>query len=88
MSLTWMILAGLIASAIAKLLMPRHRAGGLFILGIAGAILAGLMDYSEHHPIGFVAPFIGAVILLALYAVTASRQPAEDARRDEFRRAA
>ena len=60
----------------------------IVFLPLLGAILAGLMEYSEHHPIGFVAPFIGAVILLALYAVTASRQPAEHARHDEFRRAA
>jgi uncharacterized membrane protein YeaQ/YmgE (transglycosylase-associated protein family) len=88
MSLTWIIIAGLIPSAIAKLLMRGHGTSGLFILGISGAIIAGLMQYSERQPIGFVAPFVGAVILLAVYAITARRPPAEEARYDEFRKAA
>jgi uncharacterized membrane protein YeaQ/YmgE (transglycosylase-associated protein family) len=88
MSLTWIIIAGLIPSAVAKLLMRGHKAGGLFILGISGAIIAALMQYSEQQPIGFIAPFVGAVMMLAVYAVTARRPPAEEARYDEFRRAA
>jgi uncharacterized membrane protein YeaQ/YmgE (transglycosylase-associated protein family) len=56
MSFIWMILAGLIPSVIAKLLMPAHRAGGIFILGLSGAMIAALLQYSGARPIGFVVP--------------------------------
>ena len=83
-----MIVAGLISSIIAKLLMPAHRVGGLFILGVGGSIIAGVMQYSEGQPNGLVAPFLGAIILLALYAVTARDHVAEKVEHDETRRAA
>jgi uncharacterized membrane protein YeaQ/YmgE (transglycosylase-associated protein family) len=88
MSFIWMILAGVIPSAIATLLLKGHNVSGLFILGVGGAIIAGLMQYAENQPIGFIGPFVGAVILLAVYAFTASRPIAEKADRDDFRKAA
>jgi uncharacterized membrane protein YeaQ/YmgE (transglycosylase-associated protein family) len=86
----WMMVAGLIATACAKLLLPAHSAGRLFILGISGSIIAGLLQYSRSQPIGFVAPLAGAVILLATYAVTVRRHVIEDVDqdRDDFRKAA
>jgi uncharacterized membrane protein YeaQ/YmgE (transglycosylase-associated protein family) len=91
MSFLWMIIAGLTCSAAAKLLMPRHRASGLFILGISGAIIAFVMQYSRNQPTGFITPFAGAIIMLGIYAATARRPVArkvERIDRDEFRRAA
>jgi uncharacterized membrane protein YeaQ/YmgE (transglycosylase-associated protein family) len=89
MSFIWMILAGLIASATSKLLMPAHRASGIFILGVSGAMIAGLMQYAYVRPIGFVVPLIGASILLAAYAVSAPRPRLEEkSAHDDMRRAA
>jgi len=88
MSFIWMIAAGLLASSIAKLLLPRHSAGGLFILGFGGAIIAGLMQYSEHQPIGFIGPLTGAAVLLTIYAATIRSHPAKKTSRDDLRKAA
>ena len=88
MSFIWMIVSGLIAGAIAKVLMPERAVGGLFILGIAGSMIAGVMEYSENQPIGFIAPFVGAAILLAVYAATGDHQVKEEADEDDFRKAA
>jgi len=83
-----MIAAGLLASSIAKLLLPRQSAGGLFILGFGGAIIASVMEYSERLPIGFIGPLTGAAILLAIYAATLRSPAAEKTDRDDLRKAA
>lgn len=74
--LAW-ILFGLIAGAIAKLIMPGRDPGGFFItigLGIVGALLGGFIG--EFLGIGSVTGFnlgsfalavVGAVLLLVLY---------------------
>jgi uncharacterized membrane protein YeaQ/YmgE (transglycosylase-associated protein family) len=89
-----MIVAGLIPSVIAKLFWPADHLGRLFILGITGSFLAGAIQYSEHQPISFVLPSIGAVIMLGLYAVVRPRsvvveeQLVEEEEHDDFRKAA
>jgi uncharacterized membrane protein YeaQ/YmgE (transglycosylase-associated protein family) len=92
MSFISIIVAGLTVSIIAKLLMPHDGVGGLFILGFGGSIIAGVIEYSFNQPIGFVAPLTGAVILLAIYAVTPrreiARRTADEVRHDDVRRAA
>jgi uncharacterized membrane protein YeaQ/YmgE (transglycosylase-associated protein family) len=88
MSFIWIIVAGLIPSAIATVLLKGNDAAGLFILGVGGAIIAGIMQYSVNQPIGFIGPFVGAVLLLAVYAFTGHRPVAEKADRDDFRKAA
>jgi uncharacterized membrane protein YeaQ/YmgE (transglycosylase-associated protein family) len=75
MSIIWMMLVGLIVGALAKLLMPGRDSGGIFItmlLGIAGALVAGLVGrglgwYLEGGPVGFVASLLGATLLLGSY---------------------
>jgi len=86
----WMFVAGLIPSVIAKVLMPGYDTGGLFILGIGGAIIGGVLQYAEHQPNGVIAPFVGAVSLLALHAATSRRRPVtvDKVDRDDFRKAA
>jgi len=77
----WIVI-GLIAGAIAKLLMPGKDPGGCIItilLGIAGAVIAGWIGhavgwYKEGEGAGFVAAVVGAFILLALYRLIASRR--------------
>ena len=91
MSIMWMFFAGLLAAGIAKLLMPAHGAQGIFLLGISGAIIAGVMEYSEGISIGFLGPLVGATALLTLYAFTGQRPTlAEEERadQDDFRNAA
>ena len=84
----WMIISGAIAGAAAKLVLANHPTGGLFILGIGGAIITGVMQYSMGHAVGFGAPLLGAVVLLLVYALTAKREVAEKAGRDDWRKAA
>ena len=80
--LGWIVF-GLIAGALAKLLMPGRDPGGLLVtmmLGIAGALLAGFLGralgwYAVGEPAGFVMATLGAVVLLFIYR-RFKRQPA------------
>jgi uncharacterized membrane protein YeaQ/YmgE (transglycosylase-associated protein family) len=82
--LSW-ILFGLIAGAIAKLLMPGKDPGGCLVtiaLGLAGAVLGGFLGTEVFHwgrPTGFdlrsfVIAIAGAVILLLLYRLIVRRR--------------
>jgi uncharacterized membrane protein YeaQ/YmgE (transglycosylase-associated protein family) len=88
MSFIWMIAAGLLAGCIAKPLLPRQSAGGIFILGFGGAVIAGVMEYSVRLPIGFIGPLTGAAVLLAIYAATLRTPAVEKTSRDDLRKAA
>jgi uncharacterized membrane protein YeaQ/YmgE (transglycosylase-associated protein family) len=75
MEILWMIVIGLVAGALAKLLMPGRDPGGLVVtllLGIAGSLIAGFIGraagwYEQGQGAGFVASVIGAMILLGIY---------------------
>ena len=66
---------GLIIGALAKLVMPGTDGGGIWItmlLGIAGSVLAtwflqAVGHYEEGQTAGWIASFVGAVVLLAIY---------------------
>lgn len=82
MDIIWMAIVGLIVGAIAKLLMPGRDPGGLLVtmlLGVAGALIAGLIGravgwYEPGEGAGIIASIIGAMILLWIYRrVTAGR---------------
>ena len=97
MSFLWMVIIGLMAGAVAKLLMPEEDVRSLLILGIGGSLIAGGMLYADRQAIGFVAPVCGAIALLAIYRATAvmpatpaAQKPAQKAVQEEedFRRAA
>ena len=74
--LSWIIF-GLIAGALAKLIMPGNDPGGFIItilLGIAGAIVGGFIgtalgfgDVTGFNFGSFFIAILGAIILLALY---------------------
>jgi uncharacterized membrane protein YeaQ/YmgE (transglycosylase-associated protein family) len=72
--LGWVVF-GLIAGALAKLVMPGRDPGGLLVtimLGIAGALVAGFLGrslgwYGEGEAAGFVMATLGAVLLLFIY---------------------
>lgn len=85
-ALLFWIIVGLIAGALAKLIMPGDDPGGIvvtIIIGIVGAILGGWLlsllgigggAGSGGWIFSIVAGIIGAVILLAIYrAVVGSR---------------
>jgi uncharacterized membrane protein YeaQ/YmgE (transglycosylase-associated protein family) len=82
MAILGWILFGLIVGAVAKLLMPGRDPGGIIVtmlLGIAGALLGGFVGqalgmYGPGEAAGFIMSLIGAVALLALYRVFASRR--------------
>jgi uncharacterized membrane protein YeaQ/YmgE (transglycosylase-associated protein family) len=75
MHILWIIVIGLVAGAVAKLIMPGKDPGGIIvtiILGVVGALLATFLGrligwYGPGESAGFIAAIIGAIILLALY---------------------
>jgi uncharacterized membrane protein YeaQ/YmgE (transglycosylase-associated protein family) len=79
------IIFGLIAGAIAKLLMPGRDPGGFIItmlLGIAGAVVGGFIGRALWGSTGvsdwsigsFALAIAGAIILLAIYRIIVGRR--------------
>ena len=79
--LAWIVI-GLLAGAIAKLLMPGRDPGGCIVtilLGIAGALLAGFLGravgwYNENEGAGFLAAIVGAFVILFIYRLVVTRR--------------
>ena len=74
MEFIWMLIIGLIAGAIAKLIMPGKDPGGLLVtmlLGVAGAFVGGflfrMLGFGGEGPAGLIGAVIGALLLLVLY---------------------
>jgi uncharacterized membrane protein YeaQ/YmgE (transglycosylase-associated protein family) len=74
MGIIWMLIIGLVAGAIAKLIMPGKDPGGIIItmlLGVAGAFVGGflfrMLGIGGEGPAGLIGAVIGALILLFLY---------------------
>ena len=71
----WMCIIGLVAGAIAKLIMPGRDPGGMIVtmlLGIAGSLVAGYLGrvlglYQPGQGAGLIMSVMGAILLLALY---------------------
>lgn len=80
--MVWALIVGLIAGAIAKLVMPGKDPGGIIItmlLGVAGSLLANFIGttmgaYESGEAAGIFASVIGAVALLAIYRAFAGRR--------------
>lgn len=76
------ILFGLVAGALAKLLMPGRDPGGVIVtmlLGIVGAIVGGFLGrgiglYREGEPAGLVMSILGAIAVLAIYRIAVRRR--------------
>ncbi len=75
MGLIWMMVVGLIAGALAKLVMPGRQGGGVLVtmlLGVIGALIAGALGHavgwyrSPDEGPGILAATVGALIVLAL----------------------
>lgn len=84
MSILWTIFVGLIAGALAKLVMPGKDPGGIMItiaLGIAGALVAKFLGqmlgmYQEGQSAGLIGSVVGAVVILWVYRMIKSRKQA------------
>jgi uncharacterized membrane protein YeaQ/YmgE (transglycosylase-associated protein family) len=86
----WMLIIGLVAGALAKLIMPGKDPGGLFmtmLLGLCGSFLAGLLGravglYREPGAgPGLIASVVGALVLLGLYRLAVGRGLGRDDQR-------
>ncbi len=82
MDLLWWLIVGLVAGAVARLLVPgRNRLGflGTLALGLAGSLLGGFLadlisgDKSGFSPAGLLGSILGAIILLLVYRAAARR---------------
>jgi uncharacterized membrane protein YeaQ/YmgE (transglycosylase-associated protein family) len=77
--IVWLIIVGLIAGALARLLVPgRDPIGvvGTIVLGVVGSFIGGFLGYVLFHkdadsgalqPAGIIGSVIGAVIALLIY---------------------
>ncbi|MBP0443309.1 GlsB/YeaQ/YmgE family stress response membrane protein [Roseomonas sp. SSH11] len=76
------IIIGLLAGAVAKLLMPGRDPGGFIIttiLGIVGALVATYLGqaigwYRAGEGAGFIGAVVGAIIVLVIYRMVAGRR--------------
>lgn len=76
------LIIGLIAGALAKLIMPGKDPGGIIVtmaLGVLGALVAGFLGrafnwYSPGERPGLIASVIGAVVVLGIYRVVVGRR--------------
>jgi uncharacterized membrane protein YeaQ/YmgE (transglycosylase-associated protein family) len=85
MGFIWMLIIGLIAGALARLIMPGRDPMGIvmtIILGIVGSILGGLVSWaiwgtdtpeSGFRPAGLLLSIIGAIVVLWIYRMIKSR---------------
>jgi uncharacterized membrane protein YeaQ/YmgE (transglycosylase-associated protein family) len=81
--LGWLVI-GLIAGAIARLLIPGRQPMGLLmtmLLGLVGSLLGGLISWvvvgpgpeGEFRPAGLLLSILGAVIVLGFYVAYVQR---------------
>jgi uncharacterized membrane protein YeaQ/YmgE (transglycosylase-associated protein family) len=77
-----MLLIGLVAGALAKLIMPGKDPGGFVVtmlLGVAGSFVAGFLGRAvgwyrtPGSGPGLIASVVGALILLAIYRLVVGR---------------
>lgn len=76
------ILIGLVAGALAKLIMPGRDPGGCLVtvlLGIGGALVAGFVGnalgwYTQGEAGGWIAATLGAILILFVYRLLMRRR--------------
>jgi uncharacterized membrane protein YeaQ/YmgE (transglycosylase-associated protein family) len=83
LEIIWIILIGAVVGALAKLVMAGPDPGGFWltaVLGIVGAVVATLLGrllgfYAAGQGAGFIASFIGAILVLVVYRKFQKRSP-------------
>jgi uncharacterized membrane protein YeaQ/YmgE (transglycosylase-associated protein family) len=85
MDVIWWLLVGLVAGALARLLVPgRDPMGvvGTLLLGLVGSLVGGFVGSlltsgdEDFSPAGLIGSIIGAVIALLIWRAVSSRRPA------------
>lgn len=82
MHIIYMLIIGLVAGALAKLIMPGKDPGGIIVtmlIGVAGSLIAGMLGrsmgwYADGEGAGFIASILGAVLLLGVYRLIMGRR--------------
>lgn len=81
-SFIWWLIIGLLAGALARLIMPGRDPMGLLatmVLGIVGSILGGLVSNliwrseTGFHPAGLLLSLLGAILVLWVWRMVRSR---------------
>lgn len=75
MGFIWTLIIGLIAGALAKLIMPGKQGGGIIVtmlLGVAGAFVATWLGqavgwYAGNQNAGLIGAVVGALIVLFVW---------------------
>jgi uncharacterized membrane protein YeaQ/YmgE (transglycosylase-associated protein family) len=83
MSFIWWIIIGLIAGALARLIMPGRDPMGIIatiLLGIVGSIVGGLVSWAiwgtqdgRIHTSGLILSILGAIVVLWIWRMMKSR---------------
>ena len=83
MAFIWWLIIGLIAGALARLVMPGRDPMGIIatiLLGIVGSVLGGLVswaiwgaDTTGFQPAGLLLSILGAILVLWIWRMTRSR---------------
>jgi uncharacterized membrane protein YeaQ/YmgE (transglycosylase-associated protein family) len=83
MHFIWMLIVGVIAGGLAKLVMPGKDPGGIVVtllLGVAGSFVAGTLGHAvgwyregAKGP-GIIASAVGAFLLLGIYRLIVGRR--------------
>ncbi|HYV12975.1 MAG TPA: GlsB/YeaQ/YmgE family stress response membrane protein [Pyrinomonadaceae bacterium] len=79
----WWIIIGLIAGALARLIMPGRDPMGIvatIVLGIVGSLVGGLVSLAiwrnegtGFHPAGLLLSILGAIVVLWIWRMARSR---------------
>jgi uncharacterized membrane protein YeaQ/YmgE (transglycosylase-associated protein family) len=77
MSIIWWLIVGLIAGAVARLVVPGRDPLGLIgtlLLGLAGSLIGGFLavaftdrTLNEFHAAGLLGSILGAIVALIIY---------------------
>jgi uncharacterized membrane protein YeaQ/YmgE (transglycosylase-associated protein family) len=78
MFIVYMILIGLIAGGLAKLLMRSSPLFGLLVLGVGGSLIAGAIWFAESLAMTLIPSVVGAAVLLIIYGFAGERRVAEE----------
>lgn len=83
MQVVWWLLIGLVAGALARLLVPGRDpmgVGGTLLLGLVGSLVGGFLGNllqrgdQDLSPAGLVGSIIGAIVALLLYRAAVGRR--------------